>query len=160
MYQENPTKQGCTYFCAKKNYPNQVHIPVGGNLLKGMYGGELAARTYSPVTSKFRWNSVIDSPGAHFMTGEKMNFYLTIPLEIFQYMRTPIRLILQGFIDLYQPQYEVKYVVLYCETVRWMYGLQEADILTNKLLKKRLKAHGYFDVRHTPGLFKHETIPV
>ena len=37
-----------------------------------------------------------------------------------------------------------------------MYGLPQAGILANQLLKKRLKVHDYFDVPHTPGLFTHK----
>jgi hypothetical protein len=41
-----------------------------------------------------------------------------------------------------------------------MYVLPEAAILAHKLLKKRHKKHDYFEVKHIPGLFKHETRPV
>jgi hypothetical protein len=36
-----------------------------------------------------------------------------------------------------------------------MYGLPQAGILANKLLKKWLARHGYFEQPHTPGLWKH-----
>jgi hypothetical protein len=41
-----------------------------------------------------------------------------------------------------------------------MYGLPQAGILVNKLLKERLAHHGYFEQLHTPGLWKHVTHPV
>jgi hypothetical protein len=41
-----------------------------------------------------------------------------------------------------------------------MYGLPEAGLLTNRLLKKRLQKHGYSEVDHTPTLFRHETRPI
>ena len=41
-----------------------------------------------------------------------------------------------------------------------MYGLPQAGILANKLLKERLLQNGYFEVPHTPGLFRHKTRPV
>ena len=41
-----------------------------------------------------------------------------------------------------------------------IYGLLQVGILANKLLKKRLKPKGYFEVAHTPGLWKHITRPV
>jgi hypothetical protein len=40
-----------------------------------------------------------------------------------------------------------------------MYGLPQAGILTNKLLKKCLTIHGYYKQPHTLGLFKHESQP-
>jgi Reverse transcriptase (RNA-dependent DNA polymerase) len=36
-----------------------------------------------------------------------------------------------------------------------MYGLPQAGILANKLLKQRLEPHGYCECMHTPGLWKH-----
>jgi hypothetical protein len=41
-----------------------------------------------------------------------------------------------------------------------VYGLPQAGILANKLLWKRLGRHGYFEVQHTPGLWKHILPPV
>ena len=41
-----------------------------------------------------------------------------------------------------------------------MYGLPESGSLANKLLKERLEEHGYTEVDHTPGLFKHENRPI
>ena len=40
-----------------------------------------------------------------------------------------------------------------------MYGLPQASILANHLLKERLLQHDYFEVPHTPGLFRHKTRP-
>jgi hypothetical protein len=36
-----------------------------------------------------------------------------------------------------------------------MYGLLQAGILANKLLKQQLEPHGYLKCTHTPGLWKH-----
>jgi len=41
-----------------------------------------------------------------------------------------------------------------------MYGLPQAGILANKLLKTRLADHDYYEVPHTPGLFTHKTRPI
>jgi hypothetical protein len=41
-----------------------------------------------------------------------------------------------------------------------MYGLPQAGILANKLLKKCLAKHSYFEQPHTPGLWKHESRPI
>jgi hypothetical protein len=37
-----------------------------------------------------------------------------------------------------------------------MYGLPQAGILANKLLKERLEPHGYQECEHTPGLWRHK----
>ena len=41
-----------------------------------------------------------------------------------------------------------------------MYGLPAAGILTNKLLRSRLAKKGYFELPHTPGLWKHVSRPI
>ena len=46
------------------------------------------------------------------------------------------------------------------EIRKGMYGLPQAGILANKLLKARLAPHGYFEQPHTPGLFRHATRPI
>jgi hypothetical protein len=46
------------------------------------------------------------------------------------------------------------------EIQKGMYGLPQARILANKLLKKWLAQHGYFEQPHTPGLWKHVSCPV
>ena len=49
---------------------------------------------------------------------------------------------------------------IYLEIQKAIYGLPQAGILANKLLRKRLAPHGYFEVAHTPGLWKHITRPI
>jgi hypothetical protein len=46
------------------------------------------------------------------------------------------------------------------EICKGMYGLPQAGILANKLLKKCLAIHGYYEQPHTPSLFKHKSCPV
>jgi hypothetical protein len=41
-----------------------------------------------------------------------------------------------------------------------MYGLPQAGLLANKLLKKRLNKHGYRQSKLVPGLWKHNTRPI
>ena len=41
-----------------------------------------------------------------------------------------------------------------------MYGLPQSGILANKLLRKRLAKKGYFEMPHTPGLWKHVSRPI
>ncbi len=46
------------------------------------------------------------------------------------------------------------------EIQKGMDGLPQAGILVNKLLKKWLTQHGYFEQPHTPSLWKHVSRPV
>ena len=41
-----------------------------------------------------------------------------------------------------------------------IYGPPAAGILANKLLKSRLTKKGYFELPHTPGLWKHVSRPI
>ena len=49
---------------------------------------------------------------------------------------------------------------VYVEIVKGMYGLPQAGRLANDLLKSRLAPHGYFECRHTPGLWRHKWRPI
>ena len=48
---------------------------------------------------------------------------------------------------------------VYIEICKAIYGLPQAGILANQLLRQRLRPHGYYEVPHTPGLWKHVTKP-
>jgi hypothetical protein len=49
---------------------------------------------------------------------------------------------------------------IYVEIRKAIYGLPQASILSNLLLRKRLAPAGYYKVAHTPGLWRHVTRPV
>ena len=49
---------------------------------------------------------------------------------------------------------------VYLEIRKAIYGLPQAGILANKLLRQRLCQAGYYEVAHTPGLWKHVTRPL
>ena len=75
-------------------------------------------------------------------------------------MRMKIELVPQAFIDEYQLHDNIYNGYVYMEIRRGMYGLPQAGMLANKLLKKRLAPHGYYEVPHTPGLWRHQFRPV
>ena len=78
--------------------------------------------------------------------------YLATPMERYEYMKIPVHLIPEEFMEACQLYYKVLNGFVYMEIRRGMYGLPQAGILANKLLRKRLKPHGYYEVPHTPGL--------
>ena len=49
---------------------------------------------------------------------------------------------------------------VYLKIRKAIYGLPQAGILANKLLRQRLRPAGYYEVAHTPGLWKHITCPL
>ena len=49
---------------------------------------------------------------------------------------------------------------VYVEILKGMYGLSQAGILANELLLNNLAKFGYYQCKHTPGLWKHKTRPI
>ena len=81
--------------------------------------------------------------GQKFAAAGIKNFYLNTPLDRYEYMCMPLKLILQPFIDQYNLQAKTKNGYVYIEIQKGMYGLPQAEILANKLLKQRLSEEGY-----------------
>jgi hypothetical protein len=75
-------------------------------------------------------------------------------------MKIPIALLPNNIIKHYQLQEKVLNGYVYMEIRKGMYGLLQASILANILLKEQLAHHGYFKQLHTLDLWKHVTRPV
>eukprot|EP00804_Cyclotella_cryptica_P027479 CCRYP_007450-RA/>CCRYP_007450-RA protein AED:0.29 eAED:0.29 QI:0/0/0/1/1/1/3/0/633 len=102
----------------------------------------------------------LSTPGAKFGAADVGNFYLATPLDRFEYMRIKAELVPEDFKRQYKLHDKIYKGFIYMEIRRGCYGLPQSGILANKLLKKRLAKHGYFEVAHTPGLWKHVSRPV
>ena len=63
-------------YLPQKDYPNQVRITVGGNLIDSP--GKLTTRTDDLSTSKILWNSTLSTPDAEYACADVGNFYLAI----------------------------------------------------------------------------------
>ncbi len=118
----------------QKKDPNRICITVGGNLVN--YPFELTTCTADMVSSKILWNSVISTKDACFAGADIKNMYLKTPLDRFKYMNIPIELLPDNIIEHYQLQEKVLAGYVYMEIRKGMYGLPQAGILANKLLKK------------------------
>ena len=145
-------------FRAQKTDPNRVRITAGGNLIK--YPGELTTRTADLTTSKVIWSSVLSTKDARFMGIDIKNFYLGTPLDRYEYMKLPLSLFPRHTIEQYDLRRHEKGGFVYVEIRRAIYGLPQAGILANKQLRERLAPFGYYEVAHTPGLWRHVTKPV
>jgi hypothetical protein len=71
------------------------------------------------------------------------NFYLGTPMDSFEYIRIPIKLIPHKIIEQYNLVPLVYDGHIYIEVQNCMYGLSQAGILVNQLLACRLAIHGY-----------------
>ncbi|KAL7477063.1 hypothetical protein ACHAW6_002877, partial [Cyclotella cf. meneghiniana] len=141
-----------------KEDPNRFRITVGSNLIN--YPAELPTCTADLVTSKILWNSVISTKNARYATADLKLFYLTAPLDHFEYMHKPIKIIPEHIIEQYSLRVKVMNGYVYIEIRHAMYGLPQAGKLSNKLLKEQLAKHGYYKVVHTPGLWRYISWPV
>jgi hypothetical protein len=142
----------------QKEDPNRVRITAGGNLIQ--YPGELTTRTADLTTAKILWNSVVSTEDAKYMCVDIKNFYLGTPLDRYEYMRIPLTLFPEHIIEQYNLRDKAKDGYVYLECRKAIYGLPQAGILANKLLKARLAPAGYYEVPHTPGLWTHISRPI
>ena len=145
-------------FCPQKKDPNRGHITAGGNLID--YPGKLATITANLTTSKILCNSVLSTEATKFMGIDISNFYLWTPMDRYEYMKMLLALFPDHIVKQYNLGEKAKNGFVYLELRKAIYGLPQAGSLANILLKERLGPHGYREVLHTPGLWKHNTRPV
>jgi hypothetical protein len=131
---------------------------VGGNLIQ--YTGNVSTRSANLTTSKCLWNRTISIEGAKYIYVDVKNFYLGTPMDSFEYMRIPIKLILQEIIMQYNLLPLVSDGHVYIEVQKGMYGLPQAGIFANQILAHRLAIHGYYQTKFTPGLWRHVNRPI
>ncbi len=159
-----PTDQTVMYarvvvdFFPQKADPHQIRITAGGNLIN--YPGELTTRTADLTTSKLMWNSNLSTKGTKFMCLDIKNFCLTAPLDRFEYMKMPLSLFPSWMREQYNLEKHAKNGFVNIELRCAVWGLPQAGILANKLLRKWLLPHEYYECKHTPGLWRHLTHPI
>jgi hypothetical protein len=77
-------------------------------------------------------------------------------MKDYEYMRLWLDLLPTDIIDKYDLCLLAdEHGWVYVEIQMGMYGLPQAGILANKLLKQHLNARGYYQCQHTPGLWRH-----
>jgi hypothetical protein len=79
-----------------KSEVHRVRLTVGGNLIQ--YPGDVSTCSADLTTSKCLWNSTISTDGDNYMCLDIKNFYLGTPMDTFEYMRIPTKLILHEII--------------------------------------------------------------
>jgi hypothetical protein len=142
----------------QKEDANRIRIAVGGNLIT--YKGDTSTRTANLTTPKLLWNSVLSTEGARYMCLDLNKFYLTAALDYYKYMKIPLALF---------PEWTKKSGQFGHSRTGWLcdlgnkasgVGIPQAGILANKLLRKRLEPHVYYECVNTPGLWRHATRPI
>jgi hypothetical protein len=97
------------------------------------------------VSSELLWNSTISTKGACFAGADIKNMDLDTPLDWYEYMKMPLFLFPKDIIKHYGLLDKVLNGYVYMEIHKGMYGLPQVGILANKLLKKRLAKHRYYE---------------
>ena len=103
---------------------NKVRLAVVGNFIK--YLGDVLLPTADIHTEKLLFNSVIFTPGSKYMCCKIKNFYMGMPMAIYEYIKYPLAL------------YQV------------MYGLTQKGIIANELLTQHLAHQDYGSISGTP----------
>jgi hypothetical protein len=152
-HNEMPNDRQATYLrfvCSKrpqKQEKNQTRMTVGGNLID--YPGNKSMQMAELETTKLLFNSMISTPDVRFCTMDITNFYLNTPLDWPEYLHIPWNLIPDEIMQEYNLHALVKNGNVLARIDKGMYGLPQAGILANKLLKARLEPHGYCECNHT-----------
>ncbi len=95
------------------------------------------------------------------MTMDISNFYLMTPLLRPKFIRLKLTNIPNEVIKKYNlKEKATKNGSIYIKAKQGMYGLPQAGLLANELLKKRLNKHGYRQSKSVPVLWKHDTQPI
>ena len=121
---------------------------------------ECGTPTAELLTIKLLINREISTPGITFITSDISNFYLNTPMDRYEYMRMKLDMFPDDVIEEYNLRDKVEpNGYAYIEVRKGMYGLPQAGLLAQKLLKKQLAKHGYKQSDVTPGLWTHEWRP-
>ena len=144
-----------------KAEPCRIRMTVGGDRLDAFQ--DVRSPAVSIVDAKLHLNSTISDAknGARYCTADLKDFFLTSDMKIYQYMRIHRRYVTPEVIAehaLTDAHFDSK-GYLYLEIRKGMYGLKEASILAYEQLRDHLAPFGYHPVRHTPGVWIHDTRP-
>jgi hypothetical protein len=140
----------------QKEDPNRIEITVGGNLIT--YKGDTSTCTADLTTPKLLWNSALSTEGARYMCLDLKKFYLTAALDYYEYMKIPLALFPEWTKKQYNLDTYARDGFVFLEIRRAVWGLPQAGILANKLLRKRLVPHGYYECVNTPGTEQHKKL--
>jgi hypothetical protein len=132
----------CVNYRPEKEDPNRTQLTFDGNLIHVL--GNVSTPTVDMVTVKLHLNSVISTQGACYCTIDLKDFYLNAPMVRPKYMRMKLKDVPPEFVKLYDlEKIAAPYGTIHVKIQKGMYGLPQACIFTQNLLKERLNKHGY-----------------
>jgi hypothetical protein len=130
-----------------KQEKEHVRLAMGGDRLD--YSGDVATSTADITTFKILINSTLSTKEAAMMMMDIKNCYLGTPLPRFEYMKMLLSRFPEEIIQKYNLNALAVDGWVYIEIRKGMYGLRQAGLLVNQLLKTRLALFGYYPARHT-----------
>ena len=83
-----------------------MRITDEGNLIS--YPHEKSTQISDLFTTKTHWNSVISDKKARYMCTDIKNMYLATPMDLFEYMRIPVELMPDEFMERYNLYAKIK----------------------------------------------------
>jgi hypothetical protein len=134
--------------------------PVSLLAATGFDPGDVGTNTASLDLVKLLLNSVLSRKGARFSTIDLKNFYLDTPMPDPEYVHIKLSDIPDEFIKEYNLTGRDRDGWIYFEICQGCYGLPQAGILANDLLRTRLVAEGFYEAASTPGLWRHKWRPL
>ncbi len=120
----------------------------------------MGTNTASLKLLKLLLNSVLMQKGARISSIDLKHFYLDTPIPKPEYVCIKILDIPNKFIDKYKLTGLDRDGWIYFKNCQGCYGLPQAGILANNLLRSRLKAKGFYEAASTPGLWCHKWRPI
>jgi hypothetical protein len=95
------------------------------------------------------------------MTLDIKDFYLNTPMAQYEYLQLKVADMPEDVIGHYKlTNIATPDRFIYCEIQKGMYGLPQAGIIAQQLLKQSLEKHGYHQSTTTPSLWTHNTCPI
>ena len=121
---------------------------------------DVTTRTANLTTPKILWNSVLSTARSKYICIDIKNSYLCAPMDGYDYMLMKLTYFLEHVQQQYNLRPHAKNGYVYLKIQRPIYGLPQAGKLPNKYLQDKLCPHGYYEVSHTPVLWKHISRPI
>jgi hypothetical protein len=138
----------------EKHDPDCTPITISSNCI--CFPGDMGTTTASPNLVKLLLESMLSCSGARFSSIDFKNFHLYTLMPDPEYVCIKIADIPVEFIEEYKLQGHNRDGWIYFKICQGCYGLPQAGILANNLLRSRLLAEGYYEAESTPGLWRHK----
>jgi hypothetical protein len=132
----------CVNYCPEKADPNRTRLTIGGNRIT--HPRDCGTPTVDMVTVKIHLNSIVSTKGARYCTIDLKDFYLNTPMACPEFTCMKLAELPEEFAQIYKlHDLADANGFISIKIQKGMYGLPQAGILAQELLKKCLNKHGY-----------------